>query len=41
MRLCEQCSDPRCSADVCPVCCEEADTPEHVLSATQVLLTCY
>ena len=30
-RRCAQCEDPHCSAALCPVCREEADTPRHVL----------
>ena len=28
---CQQCSDVNCAAGRCIVCCEEADTPQHVL----------
>ena len=38
-RLCAQCSDPRCSAALCPVCREEADTPEHVLLRCPALMS--
>ncbi|KAF0287014.1 hypothetical protein FJT64_014494 [Amphibalanus amphitrite] len=35
---CEQCDDQHCRAALCPVCREEADTPQHVLLRCPALM---